>query len=531
MMSIDLLIRNALVVDGTGAPAHEMDVAVADGRIVVVGNDVRATRVIDADGRVLTPGFIDMHTHSDLALVETPVLEMKLAQGVTLEVLGQDGLSCAPVSDERRDLVQQLIAALDGETVDEWAWRTVGEYLTYLDHRTAQNVAFLVPHGTIRALVMGAAEREASPKELASMEELVVAAMHDGAIGLSTGLSYPPAHASSTREVIQLAAACAKLGGPYVTHLRSYGIDLFEATKEALEIGRQAQTAVHFSHFQAPGRANHGRSGELLALIDAAANAGVSVTYDVYPYQAASTMLTAFVPEPIRYLPRREAVAALHDKTIRRRMIEQINTSDPTGMDVAWSDLRVANGLHAVGGNSGSLVELAARRSETVGETVAHLLELTECRASVIIDSTLETDVTRCLTHPRATVGSDGILIGERPHPRGYGTFPLFLRRATRAGLSLEQAVAAMTGRSAATLGLRDRGTIDAGKAADLCLFDPASFRDAATYDHPTRLARGMDYVLVNGTVVWDDGAPTGATPGQALRSQATSTPAIHPTQ
>jgi N-acyl-D-amino-acid deacylase len=263
---------------------------------------------------------------------------------------------------------------------------------------------------------------------------------------------------------------------------------------------------------------NHGRVRELLELLEEAAGTGLDVSYDVYPYEAASTMLTAFLPPPIRFLPRQEALEALRSESFRREFVAQVDAGSPTGMDVGWSDLRVANGLDAIGGGNGALDELARTRRETVGETVATLLELTECRASVVAASTLESDVTACLVHELATVGSDGILIGERPHPRGFGAFPRFLRRATGAGLSLEQAVAAMTSRSAARLGLADRGRIAPGAAADLCLFDPEAFHDEATYDEPTRLARGMDCVLVNGIVVWEDGAVTGATPGRALR-------------
>jgi N-acyl-D-amino-acid deacylase len=524
-MSAELAIRDASVVDGTGRSAYSATVAVAGGRIVSIGRDDDAHTVIDAGGRVLAPGFIDMHTHSDLMLVERPVLDMKLAQGVTLEVLGQDGLACAPVTDDAVAYVADLIAPLDGETDEPWGWRSVAEFLARLDGACAQNVAYLVPHGTVRAVVVGADEREASSEELTRMAELVSAAMRDGAYGLSTGLSYPPAHASTTAEVVGLARAAAHAGGIYVTHLRSYGAELFGATDEALEIGRSARLPVHFSHFQAPGRRNHGRASELLGRLEAASAEGVDVTYDVYPYEAASTMLTAFLPPPIRFLPRREALDALRDAVFRREFVEAVDASEPTGMDVRWSDLRIANGLAAMGGGDGSLDDLRRRRGESLGETVATLLEVTECRASVVAASTRESDVTACLVHPRATVGSDGILVGERPHPRGFGTFPRFLRRATAAGLEFEAAVAAMTGRSAARLGLRDRGVIAAGAAADLCLFDPASFIDEATYDDPTRLARGMDLVLVNGTVVWSDGAATGATPGRALRSRATHAP------
>ncbi len=519
-MGADLLLRGGLVVDGLGSAPACLDVGISDGRISSVGEEVDCRRVLDVDGLVVSPGFIDMHTHSDLALVEGGVLEMKLAQGVTLEVLGQDGLSCAPTTQERFELVGDLIAALNGETAEPWEWRTVGEYLERLDERVAQNVVYLVPHGTVRACVLGAEEREATPDEIEQMRRLVAHGLADGACGLSTGLSYPPAHASTTDEIVALAEVVAASGGIYVTHLRSYGDRLLEATDEALEIGQRANTPVHFSHFQAPGKRNHGLAQRLLGRLEKAREDELDVSFDVYPYEAASTMLTAFLPPPVRYLPRREAIEALRNDSVRDALTTQIDHGRPVGMDIEWSDLRIANGLDLLGGDEPGLVEVSRRRGETIGETVVSLLELTECRASVVAASTLESDVTACLVHPFATVGSDGLLVGDRPHPRAFGTFPRFLRRARASGLSLEEAVTAMTGRSAARLGLTDRGRITVGAAADLCVFDPERFVDLATYDDPTHLAEGMELVLVNGVAVWEDDHATGETPGQALQAK-----------
>lgn len=514
----DLLIRGGVVVDGLGSPGRRADVAIRGGRIAAIGEDLRGGRIVEAAGRVVCPGFIDMHSHSDLALIGTPALEMKLAQGVTLEVLGQDGLSCAPVSDDSIDLVVALIAPLDGEAERAWGWRSVAAYLATLDRRVAQNVAYLVPHGTVRACVLGADEREATAAEIELMAALVAQGMRDGAFGLSTGLSYPPAHASTTEEVVALASELPAFGGIYVTHLRSYGGELLSATEEALEIGRRTGVPVHFSHFQAPGRQNHGRARDLLEMLEDAQATGLNVGFDVYPYESASTVLTAFLPPPVRYLPRASAMSLLADPVSRGELVDQIDNGRPFGMDVEWSDLRIANGLDLVGGSEPRLVEVARTRGASIGETIATLLELSECRASVVAASTLESDVTICLAHPLATVGSDGLLVGERPHPRGFGTFPRYLRRVQANGASLEEAVAAMTSRAARRLGLSDRGRVAVGAAADLCVFDPEEFHDEATYDEPTRLAKGMDTVLVNGVVVWEHGTTTDQTPGIALR-------------
>jgi N-acyl-D-amino-acid deacylase len=525
-MSERTLIRGGFVVDGSGSPARRADVGLRDGRIETIGDGLSGDRVLDATGKVVCPGFIDMHTHSDLALVDTPALEMKLAQGVTLEVVGQDGLSCAPVVDEHLELVTSLIAPLDGETREAWSWRTVAEYLDALDGRVAQNIAHLVPHGTVRACVLGAEEREASPTELDRMAALVAQGLAEGAFGLSTGLSYPPAHASTTDEVTHLARELPAHGGIYVTHLRSYAEALFEATEEALAIGRGAGVPVHFSHLQTPGRVNHGRAPEMLAILDEARESGLDVSFDVYPYESASTALTAFLPPPIRFLPRGAAMSLLADPVARGDLVGQIDNGRPVGMDIQWSDLRVANGLDLMGGSDARLAEIARSSGSTMGETITTLLELSECRASVVASATIESDVTACLIHPMAMIGSDGILLGERPHPRGFGTFPRYLRRAQDNGTRLEQAIAALTRRPALRLGLRNRGIVASGAAADLCVFDPDAFSDEATYDDPTRLARGMDTVLVNGGVVWEHGAMTGARPGVALRNDRAREPA-----
>jgi N-acyl-D-amino-acid deacylase len=509
-------VRDALVVDGSGQEPFHASVGIEGGRIVSVGApDAHADRTIEAGGRLVTPGFVDMHSHSDLALVDAGALEAKLAQGVTLEVLGQDGLSCAP-SVASDGLVRDLISPLVGDT-GSWDWFSVAEYLGRLDGSTAQNVAYLVPHGTVRACVMGIDDRAATTDEILRMGELVDRAMVEGAFGLSTGLSYPPAHAATTAEVITLARIARAHGGVYVTHLRSYGNEMLEATEEALEIGREAGVPVHFSHLQTPGRQHHGTAPDLLARLDRARGSGIDVTFDVYPYEAASTMLTAFLPDGVRHLSGPGAVTRLADPTVRARVIEEIDRGTPQGMDVAWSDIRVANGLSALGVDDPSLIRIAARRGESIGECVVALLNLTEGRASVIAASTVSSDVDACLRHPSAMIGSDGLLVGEMPHPRAYGAFPRFLRRALGLGVPLEGAIAAMTRRGADRLGLRDRGRVAVGAWADLAIFDPSRFVDRATYDAPRQFAAGMDHVIVNGEIVWEEGAATGLLPGRAL--------------
>jgi N-acyl-D-amino-acid deacylase len=476
--------------------------------------------VIKLDGRVLCPGFIDMHTHSDLALFSDPGASPKVAQGVTLEVLGLDGLSCAPVDDASLELVQSLIEPLDGGRQAPWSWRSVAEYLAALDRQIAVNIAYLLPHGTIRAVVIGLEERGASAHELERMSALVDLGMRDGAFGLSTGLTYPPSHASTTAEIAALCRATHALGGIYVTHLRDYDIRLATATEEAITIGEQSQVPVHISHLQAPGKRNHGRIPELIGILSGGSARGVDATFDVYPYEACSTSLVSFLPPPFQGLASR-APHEIFATELRQELIRQLDADGPSGIDASWGDFRVAGGIdHLPDPGTTNIVRAAALAGRTVGEVVVRLLERTSLSATVVVEAFSPDDVRACLTDPSATIGSDGILVGEMPHPRGYGTFPRILRRYVREErlLSLERAINAMTGRAARRLGLRDRGIVAEGAWADLVVIDADNVTDTATYDDPRCLAQGVDLVLVNGEAVWEGNESTGALPGRSLR-------------
>jgi N-acyl-D-amino-acid deacylase len=524
----DLLLSQGLVVDGTGGPAYLADVAINGGRIVAIGPNLGlARRVIKVDGRVLSPGFIDMHTHSDLAFFSDPEASPKVAQGVTLEVLGLDGLSCAPVDDASLDLVRSLIQPLDGSGPAPWSWRSVAEYLAALDRRVAVNIAYLLPHGTIRAVVVGLEEREASAHELQRMSALVDQGMRDGAFGLSTGLTYPPSHASTTTEIAALCRAVHAFGGIYVTHLRDYDVHLARATEEAITIGQQAQVPVHVSHFQAPGKRNHGRIPELIGILRAGSARGVDATFDVYPYEACSTSLVSFLPLPFQTLASR-APQAMFAPESRHQLIRTLDTDGPRGIDAPWDAFRIASGLeHLPDPGTTNMVQAAARAGRTAGDLAVHLLERTSLSATVVVEAFSPDDVRACLTEPAATIGSDGILVGERPHPRGYGTFPRILHRYVREEglLSLEQAINAMTGRAARRLGLHDRGIVAEGAWADLVVFDADKITDTATYDEPRRLAQGVDLVVVNGEAVWEENESTGALPGNSLRHALRAAP------
>lgn len=516
---LDVLIRDARIIDGTGRPWTRGSVAVAERRIVGVGQvEGRAHRTILADDRVVAPGFIDMHAHSDLSVVTNRIQEMKIAQGVTTELVAPDGLGCAPVRPEARPRVEELVAGLVGRSPD-WPWVSVSDYLSFLSGRCSTNVATLAPHATIRSDLLGGEDRPASESEIKAMAAVVDHAMQDGAFGLSTGLEYEPSTAASTEEIIALASVAARHGGFYVTHVRDYDTRFFEALEEAGEIARRSGAPLHYSHFHCYGRRNHGRSKMICDYAELLRSEGIDVSFDIYPYTAASTYahyFTSHNPQQRTVSFLRQAVA---DAGSRAALIERINQQG-SPIDIGWEDCYVGAGDQLIRASGRSIQEVADSRGTTAGHILVELVEKSNFDATIVSFMQDSDDVQYTVCHRLATLGSDAILTGERPHPRGWGAFAKLLRDyvVKLEVMTLEDAVCMLTGRAAARLNLHDRGTIRPGAWADLTLFDPTAVRDRASYESPRETAEGFDLVLVNGSAVWEAGAATGATPGLGLR-------------
>jgi len=472
----DLMIRNARLIDGSGAPAQIGGVAIRDDTILAVGdlNGVLAARELDAGGKALAPGFIDVHTHDDRALIADPTMAAKASQGVTTVVVGNCGISLAPLAPAGRpppplDLISPGPAGFFAD---------FGQYLDHLDQEPAAlNAVAQVGHSTLRAGAMDRLDRPATAREIGTMGDRLAAALEAGAIGMSTGLAYPPAAAATTAEVIALGQVLHQAGAIHTSHMRDEGDHVAESLAETFRIGAEARVPVVISHHKCQGEANFGRSGETLGLIDRA-RAGQRVAFDVYPYVASSTMLSAdFAARSSRVL-------------------------------VTWSEA-----VPAAAGRD--LDQIAAEFGLDRDGAIAALAP-----AGAIYFMMDEADVRRILAHPAAMIGSDGLPHDRHPHPRLWGTFPRVLGHYAReVGLMpLEQAVHKMTGLSAAQFGLTDRGLIRPGRKADLVLFDPETVIDRATFEAPTRPAAGIELVLVNGRPVWRDGQVTGDRPGRALR-------------
>ena len=520
-----MLLRGGTIVDGTGSPRHQGDVGIRDGRIVAAAE--APGPVLDVSGLAVAPGFIDMHSHSDLAVLVDPAHEAKTRQGVTLEVLGQDGLSYAPVTDATLDPLRAQLAGWNGDPAGlDWSWRSVGEYLDRIDAGSPVNAAYLVPHGTVRLAVLGAANRPPTDDELATMCALVDAGLRDGAVGMSAGLTYTPGMYADDAELVALNQVVAAAGGYYSPHHRNYGARVVEAYGDCVAIAQEAGVALHLAHCHVNFPQNRGRAGEVLALLDAARARGIDVSLDSYPYLASSTYLHASLPSWAHEGGPDATVARLRDPAQRARILDELEVRGSDGhhgVPVNWATVVITGVREPAHERYVGLSVAAAAGAVPPGEFYLDLLVADRLGSSCRIEVGNEENVRTVMTSDCHTVGSDGILTGSRPHPRAWGTFPRYLAHYVRelGVLTLEQCVARMTSRPARRLGLADRGVVAAGYRADLVCFDAEAVRDNATYDEPRRGPSGIPHVLIGGEFTVRDGARTDRLPGRTIRGPA----------
>ncbi|MEV7865651.1 D-aminoacylase [Streptomyces sp. NPDC088124] len=542
---MDLVIRDARVIDGTGGASYRADVTVDAGRITGIRRasdggprTPRPTgaRVLDAAGLALSPGFIDMHAHSDLALLRDPDHSAKAAQGVTLEVIGQDGLSYAPVDDATLAGVRQAIAGWNGDGSDlDLDWRTVGEYLDRLDHAfegrgfdgggIAVNAAYLVPQGTVRAHAVGWDDRPATEGELAAMRRLVAESLEQGAFGMSSGLTYTPGMYADDAELTELCRVVARYGGYYCPHHRSYGAGALRAYEEMVALTRRAGCSLHLAHATMNFGVNKGKAPELLTLLDRALDAGADISLDTYPYTPGCTTLVAMLPSWASEGGPGAVLERLRDEECAERIryvLEEVGADGCHGVPIEWDTIEISGVTdpelsHHVGR---TVAESAARAGEAPWTTARRLLIEDRLGPTILQHVGHEENVRAIMRHRVHTGGSDGILQGAKPHPRAYGTFPNYLGRYARdlGILSLEECVAHLTARPAARLGLRDRGLVRVGHRADLVLFDPDTVAAGSTFEKPRTLPVGIPYVLIDGRFVIEDGRRTDVLAGRSLR-------------
>jgi N-acyl-D-amino-acid deacylase len=543
MKTPDLVLKNGTVIDGTGRMGYDADVAIRRNYILAI--DVPGTlfagEEIDCSGMVIAPGFIDTHSHSDLRVLVEPQLPMKVRQGITLEVFGQDGVSVAPIRASDQPQVARSLAGLDGRLDRAWEWESVAEYLVAIERaRPAIDCAYLIPHGAARLGVMGMEDRRARPDEIRAMQELIRQSMREGAFGLSTGLIYPPCCFADTAELVELCRAVAEFDGVFVSHMRSESDYIEDAVAEMIEVGMRSGARVHISHFKVAGRENWSRINGVLEMIHRAQSEGARLTADQYPYIAGSTMLGAILP-PWAHAGGVEAtlerLASAEERArMRATMLDRSRSSwdnfwkwsGPEGIVV--SDIASGNPEYLAKYLGRNLAEAArlSRGGDQVSEEEAaefafDLLLAERMGVGMISFSQSEDVVRKIMREPYVNVCTDGLL-GGKPHPRAYGTYPRILGRYVREQglLTLEEAVRKMSGLAAETFRLHGYGRIEGGARANLVVFDPHRVMDQATFDDSKQYPLGIEYVIVGGELTIRDGTQMDSGYGIAVRSSMT---------
>lgn len=531
-----ILIKNAMIADGSKAPLYKGQIIIEDKKIqeIIQGeltSELVSSKdfgeIIDANGLVAAPGFIDTHSHSDLKVLTEPLVLPKVMQGITTEVLGQDGISMAPLPKKYIDTWRKNLAGLDGESDSiNWEYETTENYLKMIEEaHPGINESYLVPHGNVRMEAMGLMDRAPSKDEIEKMCEITRREMKAGCLGLSSGLIYTPCAYSETSEIIELCKVVAEYDGVFVVHQRSEADTILPSMEEIIEVGRKSGVRIHYSHFKVCGKENWDKLDDMLLLLDKAREEGIQVSLDQYPYVAGSTMLGIILPPWAHDGGTDELIKRLSDLALRERMKKDIKDGIP-GWD-NFINFAGVEGIFITSTATDKNKELIGKSLKEIGELkgkdpldAAFDLLAEEKNAVGMVDFYgTEEAVIRILKREEMNACTDGLLSGK-PHPRVYGSFPRILGKYVREekALSLEEAVFKMTYKAAQAMNIKDRGLIKADYYADITIFDPEKVIDKGTFTDPVQYPGGICYVLVNGQVAVRDGDHTGTQAGQVLR-------------
>lgn len=522
----DLLFKNAKIVDGTGAPWHMGDLAVKDGKIVKMGKIYdEAKEIIECDGLVLSPGFIDIHSHSDFTVLTCPKSESRILQGVTTELGGDCGLSPAPVNPEKVDLLKRYVGFLDGGMKFNWT-RMAGFFDEIEKNGTSVNFAQMIGQGTVRIAAMGFEDRDATEEEIKQMQGYVKESMEDGAYGLSTGLIYPPGCFSYVDEIAEVTKAIAPFGGFYESHMRNEGDGILDSVEETLEVGRRAGVPVQIVHHKIVGRKNWKIKGyATLAMIRKARENGTDITVDQYPYIASATTLTSILPKWTMAGGMDVMLERLKNTETRAKIREEIIKTRAANLN-EWSDILISGVFSEKNAWTMGLnvKQVAEKMGKEPIDAALDLIVEENGDVNQVTFGMCEEDVEMIMKEEYVMTGSDGSgssldAIGV-PHPRQYGTFPRVISHYCRERklFSLEKAIHKMTGMPSSRIGLNDRGVLKEGMWADLVLFDFNTIKDTPTYTDPKQPCEGIKRVYVNGILTAKDGVHTGALAGKVLR-------------
>lgn len=518
----NVLIRDGTVIDGTGNVGFKGDVAIEGDQVKILKGDtssVPATKIIDAGGYIVAPGFIDVHTHSGLIALSEPLHEPKIRQGVTTEIVGLDGLGYAPLSKKNLEMMLVRNSGLDGYPELDYNWSSTAEYLQRFYQKTSGNVAFLIPNSCLRVETVGWESRAATKDEIREMQDMIRQAMAEGAIGLSTGLQYPPGSFADTNELVQLCKTVNECGGVYVTHVRyDMGDSVFDGFREASKIGMQSGCPVHISHYFAT-ISLRGQTARMLQFVDDTRANGVDITFDAYPWEAGSTMLDIACPQQYYSGGPYELLKRLQDKDCREKargkssgLLGQID-----GMVI--SAVRTEKNKWCEGLTVG---DIARKLNKDPWDTMCDLMVEENLEVAFYMFTGDMNDVKVIINHSAHMFCSDALLIGGMPNPRTYATYPKILGQLVRDEkiMPMEQAIRKMTSFPAQTFGLADRGILRDGMRADVVVFDPVTVSGTATFANPKQFPLGIEYVFVNGEMVVEKGKHTGTLPGKALTTR-----------
>ncbi|MFP4588879.1 MAG: N-acyl-D-amino-acid deacylase family protein [Candidatus Acetothermia bacterium] len=528
---LDVLFENARLIDGSGNPWYKGDVGIKGDSIKLISHTIEkpAQKTIDIEGSFLAPGFIDTHSHSDLMILKESDRPEKIKQGVTTEVLGQDGVAPAPVPNQHTDFWKDYNKGLNGKLSGEWTFSSMGDYLGEIDRNTITNITSLVPHGALRLDSVGLENRDASDQELDQMKKSLAKAMDQGGVGLSTGLIYTPCTFAPTQELVELCKVVSRKGGIFVVHMRNEGSWIFDALEEVILIGREAQVPVHISHLGAQSKKIWGEGEKIVETILRARDRGLDVTCDQYPYRAGSTLLSALIPPWVFEKHSEDLPQALQTPETRTKILDYLKDHTAEEWDSHFQRVGAENiYISSVNTEANrelqgkSLPEAAEMRGEGIHEAVLNILIEEDMEASMTVFLCQEEDVVEIMQSQFQMFCTDGLL-GGFPHPRVYGTYPRVLRKYVReeSALTLEQAIRKMTSLPANRLGFEDRGLVKQGFKADLTVFDLDKVNDRATYENPIQFPEGITHVLINGKLVVENEEIVDSKPGRVLYSKS----------